>query len=355
MEACSLDDSLFINLVPEIMDSILGVHLNYHGLDPVFEFSVVKCATGKVLYAKDNVLNKTKQISRHRISLSCLQHDESHHLEISLDSRKRFVLLNTWIWLAASVIFLIIVAGSFAYILQTMVRQKKISVIRNDFINNMTHEFKTPISNINLAGEVLMREDTKESAKRINQYAKIILQENARMRNQVERVLQVAVRNRDDLSLHMEAVDIHEIIKEAVDHICWEECENDAQVTYKFESKHPILNIDPMHFTSIVHNLIDNAKKYSTKPTQIQITTKDINDSVSISFCDEGIGISPEAQRHVFDKFYRVPTGNIHNVKGFGLGLHYVKTMTEAMEGKISLKSDVGKGSCFQLIFPKTN
>ncbi|MEA1876311.1 MAG: HAMP domain-containing sensor histidine kinase [Bacteroidota bacterium] len=352
LATCSLDDSIFINLLPETIDSLLLVHFDYHGLDLDYKFSVVKCSNGKILYSKGSIPGNQKRMSKHRISLSCLQHKESHHLEVAFGSKHGFILTETITWLIASALFLLIVVLSFAYIVLTIIRQKKIGEIRNDFINNMTHEFKTPLANISLASEVLMRNETKKSEQKIDQYAKIIYQENLRMKSQVERVLQVAVRNRDDLTVHPEQSDIHLLIKGAVDHVCLIDCHEGAEIEYFFEAKHSIIPVDPMHFTNIVHNLIDNAQKYSKGSPEIEIRTKTENNSIIIDFQDRGIGISIEAQKQIFEKFYRVPTGDIHNVKGFGLGLNYVKTMVEAQGGKISLKSEPGKGSCFTIVFP---
>jgi len=350
--ACSLNDSIFINLVPETIDSLLLVHFNYHGLDLDYEFSVVKCSTGEVLYSKGEIPGNKNRISRHRISLSCLQHEESHHLEVAFGSKHGFILTETITWLIASALFLLIVVMSFAYIVLTIIKQKKIGQIRNDFINNMTHEFKTPIANISLASEVLMRSETKKNEQKIDQYARIIYQENLRMKSQVERVLQVAVRNRDDLTIHAEPSDIHLLIQEAVDHVCLIDCHEGAKIKYLFEANSSVISVDPMHISNIVHNLIDNAQKYSDGPPEIEIRTKTENNNMIIDFQDKGIGISTEAQKHIFEKLYRVPTGDIHNVKGFGLGLNYVKTMVEAQGGKISLKSEPGKGSCFTIVFP---
>ncbi|MBT4399449.1 MAG: HAMP domain-containing histidine kinase [Bacteroidetes bacterium] len=350
--SCSLNDSIFINLIPTAIDSLLKVHFAYHGLDTVFEFSIVKCDTEEKLFKKDGLLlNKTKT-SHHRISLSCLQHKDSHHMEVVFGSRKKFVLSEMMLWLIASIIFLFIVIWSFTFIVMTIIKQKKISEIRNDFINNMTHEFKTPIANISLASEVLMRPDTKSDSNKIEQYAKIIHQENIRMGNQVERVIQVAAGDGDEMTLHPEIVDIHDLITEAVQHVCLKECDTDANVEYKFEAERHLIWVDPMHFTNVVHNLIDNAQKYSKGSPRILITTKNLNGNIRIDFIDEGIGISADSQKHIFEKFYRVPTGNVHNVKGFGLGLHYVKTIIEDQGGKIELKSEIGHGSCFTLVFP---
>lgn len=351
---CSVEDSMFINLIPAVLDSLLHVHFNYHGLDSDFGYKVVRCESGETLYHEPGNLQAGSRLSSHRISLSCLQHPESHHLEVIFGSRQFLVLRETLLWLIASVIFLLIVIFSFAYIVTTIIRQKKISEIRNDFINNMTHEFKTPIANISLAAEVLKRKETRQNEAKTDQYLHIIRQENQRMKSQVERVLQVAVRNRDDLTVKAVETDIHDLIEQAVDHACFQDCREGASVRFEFEARHPILHIDPMHFSNIVHNLIENAQKYADQTPEIVIRTRAQKDKIHISFEDNGIGIPPDAQKHIFEKFYRVPTGNVHNVKGFGLGLNYVKTMTEAMGGSISLTSEPGKGSCFTLVFRLT-
>ena len=350
--SCNLDDSIFINLIPEKIDSLLNIHFDYHGLGTNFGFAVVKCDTGEILYKKEGAFSKNTDQTIHRISLSCLKHEDSHHMEVVFPSKRNFVLMETAIWLIISVIFLLIVIITFAFTVLTIIRQKKVSEIRNDFINNMTHEFKTPIANISLASEVLMRDDTKSNSTKIDQYVKIIQQENLRMRSQVERVLQVAMRNKEDHTIRKEETDIHELIKQAVDHACFQDCHEDAKISYYFKAKESILYIDPMHFSNIVHNLIENAQKYSEGQPEISIHTKTKGKSIYIDFIDKGIGIAPVAQKYVFDKFYRVPTGNIHNVKGFGLGLNYVKNMIEAQGGQIQLSSEPGKGSCFTLVFP---
>ena len=345
-------DSLFINLVPEEMDSLLKVHFEYHGLDSVFSFSVVKCATGEVVYSNSRYEADTNKISFHRISLSCLNHGDSHHLEVGFGTRQKVILKDIFLWLIASVIFLIIVILVFSFTVVSIIRQKKISDIRNDFINNMTHEFKTPIANISLASEVLRRKDTLSNPGRVDKYASIIYDENQRMRSQVERVLRVAVRDRDDYTLQKEACDIHQLIREAVDRMCLPDCESDAQINFDFQAESHQLKVDPMHFGNIVNNLLDNAKKYSAPSPVITISTRTKQNNLIIDINDNGIGISSEAQKHIFDKFYRVPTGNLHNVKGFGLGLSYVKRMVQEHGGTISLKSEPGKGSTFIIQLP---
>jgi two-component system phosphate regulon sensor histidine kinase PhoR len=238
-------DTLFINLEPAEMDSLLRVHFDYHGLDTIFEFRVVNCSSGKVLFEKSGKLKHKAYSLPHRISLSCLHHQESHRLEVQFDQPRQLIVKDMLVWMAASVIFLLIVILSFAYIVLTIVRQKKITEMRNDFINNMTHEFKTPISNISLACEVLSRPNMTDSPDRLSRYIDIISQENRRMRSQVDRILQVAVRNREDLDIDRQTTDIHELIRDAVDTICLEECRDNTIIDLDFKAEVSELYIDP--------------------------------------------------------------------------------------------------------------
>jgi len=345
-------DSLFINLEPHIMDSLLKVHFSYHDIDTVFGFKVVNCSTGKVLFERTGALKNSNHYSLHKISLSCLHHVESHRMEVRFNEPKQFIVKSMFLWLIASTLFLLIVIVGFAYIVLTIVRQKKVTEMRNDFINNMTHEFKTPISNISLACEVLQRPKIAESPERLNRYIDIISQENRRMRSQVERILQVAVRNREDLDVCKQDTDIHELIRDAVDTICLEECQEGTEIKLDFQAKKSDLLIDPVHFTNIIHNLIDNAQKYATSSPKIIIRTSLVESHFLLEIIDNGMGISQEDQKHIFEKFYRVPTGNLHNVKGTGIGLYYVKTMVEAHGGTITVKSEVGKGSRLIISLP---
>jgi two-component system, OmpR family, phosphate regulon sensor histidine kinase PhoR len=345
-------DSLFINLLPADMDSLLRVHFDYHGLDTVFEFRIVNCSAGKVLFEKKANLKHKKYNSPHKISLSSLRHQESHRMEVQFNQPRQLIVKEMILWLLASILFLLIVIFSFGFIVLTIVRQKKITEMRNDFINNMTHEFKTPISNISLACEVLKRPIISDSPERLNRYIDIISQENRRMRSQVDRILQVAVRNREDLDVDKHPTDIHELIRDAVDTICLEDCREGAIIDLDFQATKSELFIDPVHFTNIIHNLIDNAQKYAVLEPKILIKTTLRDNLFVLELSDNGIGISQDAQKHIFEKFYRVPTGDLHNVKGTGIGLYYVKTMIEAHGGFITVKSELGNGSRFIITLP---
>lgn len=346
-------DSMFVNLDPAKMDSILKIHFAYHGLPSDYGLRVVKCATAQVLYEKKLATGHSNYTSLHQISLSCLGLTESHRMEIDFGHPKQVILSDLLVWLALSTVFLLVVILCFTFILLSIIRQKRITEIRNDFINNMTHEFKTPIANISLACDVLRRPDATKNSDRIGRYVTIVQEENSRMRSLVDKVLQFALWNQENPHIDRIPTDINELIRDAVDHICLEDCRPGAKIELDLCDDHEEISVDPVHFTNIIHNLIDNAQKYSIAAPLITITTRFSSKEFTMEINDNGIGISPKAQKHIFEKFYRVPTGNLHNVKGSGLGLNYVKTMVEIHGGNIRLKSDPGKGSKFILTLPK--
>jgi len=217
----------------------------------------------------------------------------------------------------------------------------------------MTHEFKTPISTISLASEILINTDGCKQPEKIKQYGKIVQEEINRMKIQVEQVLRMAQLDKNEYELNKEEVDIHDLIQNAIHNLFIEEIDKRVSIQYKFEALQSSIMVDPIHFSNIIKNLIDNSCKYSNGSNlQIEISTLNVAEGIKISIADNGIGIAPEYQKYIFDKFYRVPTGNVHNVKGTGIGLYYVKVMTEAHGGTITVDSQVGKGTRFDIIFP---
>ncbi len=255
-------------------------------------------------------------------------------------------------WLGLAIVFLIMVILGYINILVILFRQKKLSNIKNDFINNMTHEFKTPLSTIKVAGEMLLKSSVNEYPYKVNRYANIILDENNRIKGNVEQVLQLSVLDKELMRIKKDEVDIHEVIENLVN-----------QFNIKIQNRHGIIKVvtnatrhrvfgDKLHITNVLTNLIDNAIKYSHEAPYVHILTENKNNEINVSISDEGIGISKAEQKNIFRKMYRVPTGNIHDVKGFGIGLYYVKTMVEAHRGKIELTSEENKGSTFILTLP---
>lgn len=335
-----------------LLASLLMQYIDYHKLDPDFEYAILKTSNDSIIYSSLENIPKSLKKDCHKACLSCLWKEEFFHLEVYFPSQRKVVLVEMSVWLVFTAIFFLILIFTFMYIINTIIKQKKLSEIKNDFINNMTHEFKTPISTISLASEVLLHTNADASPERIKKYLKIIYDENIRMRGQVDRVLQVARLDRDEFSLTKSEFDLHQLVRNTVQHLCFDQCEEVTTVNYHFDADQFILNADEMHIKNVVTNLVDNAIKYSSNGTSLNIQTNNKQEGILLSIEDNGIGMSKETIKHIFDKFYRVPTGNIHNVKGFGLGLYYVKNMVDAHGGHIEVKSEINKGSRFDIYLP---
>lgn len=258
-------------------------------------------------------------------------------------------LMSPWIYV---MIIVVLVLTFFGYTINVLMRQKRFSEIKTDFINNMTHELKTPISTIGLSSEMLLRSDFSNDPEKLKRYAGIIFKENKRLENQVERVLNVAKLDKEHLVLQKEKMDIHELLEEAKDNFMFNQLEKEGLIILQLGAENAEIKADPVHITNVVYNLLDNAIKYCDKIPEITVSTKNEKQGIQIEFSDNGIGMKREDLKMIFDKFYRVPTGNLHNVKGFGLGLFYVKLIIEEHGGKIEVKSGVNKGTTFTIWLP---
>jgi len=343
----------FFNVIDTtLLASLLIQYIDYHKLDPDFEYAILKTSNDSIIYSSTEIIPNSLKKNCHKACLSCLWKEEFFHLEVYFPSQRKVVLVEMSVWLIFTAIFFLILVFTFMYIINTIIKQKKLSEIKNDFINNMTHEFKTPISTISLASEVLLHANEDASPERIKKYSKIIYDENIRMRGQVDRVLQVARLDRDEFSLTKSEFDLHQLVRNTVQHLCFDECEKVTTVNYHFDADQFILNADEMHIKNVVTNLVDNAIKYSNNGTSLEIQTNNKQEGILLSIEDNGIGMSKDTVKHIFDKFYRIPTGNIHNVKGFGLGLYYVKNMVDAHGGHIEVNSEINKGSRFDIYLP---
>jgi two-component system phosphate regulon sensor histidine kinase PhoR len=251
-----------------------------------------------------------------------------------------------------SLLLTIIIIGIFVFTLQIILRQKKLSQIKNDFINNMTHELKTPISTISLASQMLKDNSLVHSASTIDHISGVILDESKRLSSQVEKVLQMAVFNEGKLKLNFTEIDLNQIISQAAANFDIRVTTSNGTLKTDLSAENPLILGDEVHITNLIYNLLDNAEKYSKETPSIEIMTENKGSWVIVQIKDYGIGISKENLTQIFERFYRIPTGNVHNVKGFGLGLSYVKRIVDEHHGKIKVESTVGKGSKFRLYFP---
>lgn len=273
-------------------------------------------------------------------------------LRIFFPNRTNIVWSSLWQNFFGSIFFTSIILFCFGYTLYVIFRQKQLSEMKNDFINNMTHEFKTPIATISLAADSISSPMIVGQADKVKRFANIIKQENNRMNNQVEKVLQMALIDKRDFSLKLAPVNLHEVIQAAVENINLQVEKKDGIAKAVLRAESPVVEGDLTHISSIIHNLLDNANKYSPEKPEISVHTRNVAGGVEVVVEDKGIGMSKAALKHIFDKFYRVSTGNLHDVKGFGLGLSYVKAMMNAHKGQIDVRSEPGKGSSFILRFP---
>jgi len=249
-------------------------------------------------------------------------------------------------------IIVILMLMFFGYAMIVIFKQKRLSEIKTDFINNMTHELKTPISTIGLSSEMIIRADAAKDPEKIQKYASLIFKENKRLENQVERVLSVAKLDKREITLKKEALNIHELLEEVKDNFEFNQNEAGGKINLNLNAEKHTINVDPVHISNVVYNLIDNAIKYCNTSPQITLSTSNDRKKFVLEVEDNGIGIKRDDLKMIFDKFYRVPTGNLHDVKGFGLGLYYVKLIIAEHNGSVNAKSTVGKGTTFTIQLP---
>ena len=290
--------------------------------------------------------------AQYKIDLFGMGEGALGQMRLYFPDRARVLWQDSWWLLAASLFFTCLILFAFSYTLYVIMRQKKVSEMKNDFINNMTHEFKTPIATISLATDSLTSDKIIAQPDKVRRFARIITQENRRMLNQVEKVLQMALIDQREFGLQMEQVHLHEIISEAAAYIRMQVEKRGGQVDLDLSARQDTIQADRTHISNIFHNLLDNANKYSPEKPHIRVKTVNVSDGIEIRIQDSGIGLTPEARKQIFDKFYRVHTGNIHDVKGFGLGLSYVKAIVTAHEGNIDVESEPRQGSTFIVFLP---
>jgi two-component system phosphate regulon sensor histidine kinase PhoR len=278
---------------------------------------------------------------------------KDNFLYIFFPEKNTHVIRQVWLPISSSIVFILVIIFCFIYAIRVILRQKALSDTKNDFINNMTHEFKTPLATVSLAVEALQDPDLSTQDKFRTRYLGIIKDENKRLVSQVEKVLQAAALDKNDFKLNIETLDLSELLESTVDHISLQIEKRGGKITFVNKLRNPQIEGDPFHLTHIFNNLMDNANKYSREAPVIRVEAWDDKDQLMVTIQDHGIGMTRDAIKKIFDKFYRVPTGNVHDVKGFGLGLSYVKTMLEAHKGEIHVHSELGKGSTFTINLPK--
>jgi two-component system phosphate regulon sensor histidine kinase PhoR len=341
-------------------------------LDTVFEFGVVddngirlfspgfrELANKNVLEEESDVLpiiiglNSNLIVPKPTLEVqnSFLQQNEMLWLIVPKENRDTLNSLTKMI--LVSCLFTVIIITAFALTIRTLFNQKKLSEIKSDFINNMTHELKTPLATISLAIDAIGNEKVMDNREKIKYFSGIIKEENKRMNKQVESILNSALLEKEALSLNLKPIDVHQLIRTTAENLQLQLDSKNGRIHLELNALEPVLMADEVHFSNLLFNLMDNAIKYSKEDLVIGLETYTTRKRFHIILTDNGIGMSRDTVSRIFEKFYRAHTGNVHNVKGFGLGLSYVKAVVDAHKGKIKVESVLGKGSKFSLEFPQ--
>lgn len=337
--------------------SFLSYELNRIAINTPFNFALVDGYSFRKIISTFEKLNSSVQNKAYKTSVHTSPFSSEHEiLMVDFPKKRSFLLKSNSELLSSSFIFILLIAASFGASIFIIFKQKKLSELKTDFINNMTHELKTPVATISLASQMLSKEKVRSDVEKVKNYNNIIGEENKRLGTHIERVLQIAQLDKDKLNLSKEPIDVHAVLNGMLSKFKLQFEDVDAQVSSLFQAEKMMVKADKDHLSSVFSNLLDNAIKYRrNEPLEITIKTFNEKDELFIVITDNGIGMNKADQKKIFTKFYRVSTGNIHNVKGFGLGLSYVKTIVEAHNGELSVKSEPNKYTTFIVKLPSTN
>lgn len=345
----------------EIADIIRMGFNKFNLKDYPFEFNVsVNAINGDQVYSDnfykyylDSANNLNHVLALEPASGSNFENLVSEEFLSIIVPHQKSLIWKEMIWfILGSILFTLIITTAFFITIRTLLRQKKLSEIKSDFINNMTHEFKTPLATISLAVDALKNEKVAGDKEKTNYFTGIIKEENKRMNKQVETILQAALLDKQEVQLNLKKLAAHDLVVSALNNINLQVEEKGGKLEVDLGAEKDLILANEVHFTNLINNLLDNAVKYSKENLYIKLSTKNTGNQLKIIIEDNGIGMSKETLNRIFEKFYRAHTGNVHNVKGFGLGLSYVKTMVEAHHGTIKAESVLGKGSSFSITIP---
>jgi two-component system phosphate regulon sensor histidine kinase PhoR len=344
--------------VPDIesLDTLIRAELLSRGITLSYDFLITSVKnTNNIIYRR--VSNSTiDPIAENTYSHVLFSNDvaakDPGMIYLRLQNKNAAIFSNMFVTLASSIGLLLVLISIFAYTIYAIIRQKKLSEMKTDFINNMTHEFKTPVATIMIASEALKDPEVIEDKSRIGRLANIIYDENVRLGNHIERVLSVARLERKEIKLEFAPVNVNDLITAVVDSMGLQLQKRNAAVTLNLDATQDLIMADELHLSNVIYNLIDNANKYSLDSPHIDIATSNRGKNLIVEVGDKGIGMTKDQTKRIFDQFYRVPTGNLHDVKGFGLGLNYVRDIVAEMDGAIKVNSEKDKGTTFEISLP---
>ena len=334
----------------EMIEKLLSKKLHEDGIDINFEYAIYHKDLATKVQSANFESQQSKTIG---VPIFLDNNDESEYrLYINFPDRNKFILSSIVGMAILAIVFTVIIIIAYSSALYQLIKQRQISQIKTDFINNMTHEFKTPIATINLALDAIRNPKIINDEDKVKRYLGMIKDENRRMHAQVENVLRISKLEKNELNISKERVKLHDLIKDAVMHIELIVENRNGYVKTHFEAVNSDVLANETHFTNVIVNILDNAVKYSNDEPKIDIYTENVGNSILIKIQDQGNGMSKSVQKRVFEKFYREHTGDVHNVKGHGLGLAYVKRIVDDHQGHVSVESEKGKGSTFIIKLP---
>ena len=331
-----------------ILEHYLKTEFEYSNIQIDYEYAIYDCETDNMVFG--HYINPAEE-EQNKIRKFQKYDEFTYYFGIMFPSKSLYILNTMNIWMFSSfVLFMAVVF--FAYAIFIILRQKRLSEIQKDFINNMTHEFKTPISTIGISARVLSDPEIANDPNRLANYAAIISDQNRRLENQIEKVLQVARIEKNKLNLKLEEIDLHQLIHSVAKNFKLNIEDLKGEINLEFNADINKVFADKLHLNNVIYNLVDNAIKYSRDNPIVNISTTNNQNNVTVEIKDNGIGIEKKYINKIFDKFFRVPVGNVHNVKGFGIGLNYIKNIINAHKWKMEIESSPGKGSSFKIIIP---
>ncbi|EIA08415.1 two-component system sensor histidine kinase [Flavobacterium frigoris PS1] len=337
----------------EILQKLIKKELEEYGVKTKFEFGIY--SNGLATKIKSNEFTFDKEATYSIPVFTDNEGNEKYKLLVTFPHKKKFLLSELVSITILSIIFTLIILVAYTSALNQLIRQRQISEIKTDFINNMTHEFKTPIATINLALDAIKNPKIIDDKEKVFKYLQMIRDENKRMHAQVENVLRISKLEKKELDIEKESSDVVEVINDAIEHVNLILEDRGGKIATHFDATRTTVLINEVHFTNVIVNVLENAIKYSPDIPEIEVFTENVKDMILIKVTDRGLGMSKIAQKRVFEKFYREHTGNIHNVKGHGLGLAYVKRIVEDHNGQVYVESEKGKGSTFIIKIPLIN
>ncbi|GAA4334639.1 hypothetical protein GCM10023149_42120 [Mucilaginibacter gynuensis] len=342
---------------PFWIDSLLRFELHNKGIYLPFSYEVLTANSDSLIFANAMDMQggaKPVFIEANTYQTSIFGNEvinDPGKIKIAFPEKNSLILSRMTASMGTTAGLLLVLIFCFGYTIFSILKQKKVSEMKIDFINNMTHEFKTPVSTIMIASEALKDDEITEDKSRVSRLANIIYEENLRLGSHIERVLNIARIEKNDFKLDTKPLDVNEMISVVLDSMALKLQKCEAQTILHLDAERPMIIADELHFSNVIYNLVDNAIKYSNQPPEITITTTNKSGHIIIKVADKGIGMGREQQAKIFEQFYRIPTGNLHDVKGFGLGLSYVNTIVKRLNGTIGVKSEKEKGSEFELKF----